>query len=200
MSFYDEKENYEIPSTSGYMKFEDGDNTFRILGSFAEKTAIQGLIYWKTNAEGKRNPVRVPKNPDGTFPTTPTSEFEVNKFGQLDIPKYFWALPVWNYADKKIQILEISQKSILKGIQAYLGNKKWGDPRDYDIIVNKGKEGDKTVYTFTVDPKEPLDASIVDMYLNTKINIKALFKGEDPYLSEDGEGVDPDEVPDDLGK
>jgi hypothetical protein len=184
--FYDKTDNYEIPSTSNYMSWEDGDNKFRILGAFSEGTAIQGMEYWKTVGD-KRTPIRYGKQADGTYKPVPMSELEVNKFGNLDTPKYFWALPVWNYQDKKVQILEITQKSILKSIQQYIGNKKWGDPRDYDIIVNKGKEGDKTVYTVTVDPKEDVEQAIFDQYIQTKINIKALFKGEDPFEVVDDE-------------
>ncbi len=178
--FYDEKDNYEIPSTSNYMKFEDGENKFRILGSFAEKTAIQGIAYWKTIGD-KRTPIRLPKKADGSVPAIPMSELEINKFGNMDLPKYFWALPVWNYQEKKVQILEITQKQILTSIKSYIGNKKWGDPRDYDIIVTRGKEGEKTVYTTTVDPKEELEAMVLEAYSATKINIKALFEGKDPF-------------------
>ncbi|SRR6266496_367462 len=194
MSFYGENESVEIPSTSNYMKWEEGDNRFRILGSFSEKTAIQGLLYWKT-IEDKRKPIRLPKKADGTFPSVPVAELEVNKYGNLDMPKYFWALPVYNYQEKKVQILEISQKGILKGIQAYISNKKWGDPRDYDVIVNRGKEGEKTVYTVTVDPKEKLDDSIIDSYLAMNINIQALFTGDDPFAQKDDSEEIANQVP-----
>lgn len=188
MSDFYGKEEVEIPSTSNYFKFEDDDNVFRILGSFSEGSAIQGLEYWKT-ADNKRVPVRLAKKADGTFPSVPISELETNKFGDLDIPKYFWALPVWNYAEKKVQILEITQKTVLKGIKAYIANAKWGDPRDYDIIVNRGKEGEKTVYTVTVNPKEKLDKAIVEQYTNININIKALFEGEDPFATDESNDI-----------
>ena len=184
-------EDTEIPSISNYMRWEDEDNTFRILGAFSDGTAIQGMEYWKTNEKNKRVPIRYGKKEDGTYPSVAISELEENKFGDLDIPKYFWAVPVWNYAEKRVQILEITQKSIIKGIKAYIANSKWGDPREYDIIVNKGKEGEKTVYTVTVNPKEKLDKSIIEQYTNSNINIKALFKGEDPFSAE---GKDESEV------
>lgn len=186
--FYNNEENYDAPETSNYMSFEEGDNKFRILGSFSERTAIQGMLYWKT-IEGKRKPVRYAKNDDGTYPTVAMSELEVNKFGELDTPRYFWALPVWNYQAKKVQILEIKQKTIINAIKAYIGNKKWGNPKDYDIIVTRGKEGEKTVYTVTVDPKEPVEESIIDAYVAINIKIQALFKGEDPFAGEDNSSL-----------
>lgn len=189
MSDFFGNENVEIPATSNYMSFEDGDNRFRILGSFSNKTAIQGLIYWKT-IDKQRKPIRVHKDAQVAL-----SELEVNKFGDLDKPKYFWALPVYNYQDKRIQILEITQKTILKYITKVIENPKWGDPREFDFIVNRGKEGDKTVYTVTNDPKESLDPQIEKEYKAMKININALFQGEDPF-DINTEEIDVNDVPD----
>jgi hypothetical protein len=179
--FYNKNESYEIPTTSNYFKFQEGDNRFRILGAFSEGTAVQGLLYW-TTIDNKRKPIRLAKRTDGTFPTVPVSELETNKFGEIDIPKFFWAMPVWNYAEKKIQILEITQKTILKYIKKVIENTKWGDPREYDFIVNKGKEGEKTVYTVTNDPKEKLEDAIVNQYIATPITITNLFSGDDPFV------------------
>lgn len=179
--FFAKEESYDIPSTSNYMKFEDGDNQFRILGSFADGTVIQGIEYWKT-VEGKRKPIRLAKQLDGTFPSVPMSELEINKYGDQDMPRYFWAMPVWNYQDKKVQILEITQKTILNYIKKMVSNSKWGDPINYDFIVTKAKgKNDKVEYTVTNNPKEAMPGEIMDTYKNTFINIKALFDGEDPF-------------------
>lgn len=183
-SFYDDTKTYDIPSTSNYMKFEEGENKFRIMGSFRNQTAIQGLEYWKTE-NGKRKPVRLARKEDGTFPSVPVNELEINSYGEPDRPRFFWAFPVYNYADNRIQILEISQKTILKSIQAYIQNPKWGDPREYDIIVTRGKEGDKVTYTVTVDPKEKLSKPIVAQYETTFINMQALFTGDDPFMMDE---------------
>lgn len=182
--FYDAKQSYDIPSTSNYMKFEEGDNKFRIMGSFKNQTAIQGLEYWKTE-NGKRKPVRLARKEDGTFPAIPVQELEINSYGEAERPRFFWAFPVFNYSDNRIQILEISQKTILKSIQAYIGNPKWGDPREYDIIVTRGKEGDKVTYTVTVDPKEKVSKEIAELYNTTFINMHALFSGEDPFIMDE---------------
>lgn len=180
--FFQKDENYDVPSVSNYMRFEEGENRFRILGAFSDKNAIQGLLYWKTIGD-KRQPIRLKKNANGSFPSVPMSELEMNKFGDLDTPKYFWAFPVWNYNEKKVQILEITQKTILKHLQTVIKNSKWGDPRDYDFIVTKGKEGGKTVYSVTNDPKEKIDEAIVDEFVQMSINMEALFSGDDPFAA-----------------
>lgn len=176
------KEEVNIPVISNYFKFEEGDNQFRILGSFSEKTVIQGIEYW-TTVDGVRKPKRLQKKADGTWPSIDDSELEINKFGDLDRPKYFWAFPVWNYQEKKVQILEINQSTILKYLKKVIANPKWGDPRDYDIVVNRTEENGKTIYTTTNDPKEKLDKSIIETYTNMNINIQALFSGDDPFTT-----------------
>lgn len=173
--FFKKDENYSIPSTSGYMRFEEGENRFRILGSFAEGTAIMGMEYWKT-IDGKRKPIRVKPGV-----SVPVSELEMNTFGELDRPRYFWALPVWNYQEKRVQILEITQKTILSYIKKQAENPKWGDPREYDFTVTRGKENGKTVYTVTNDPKEELPSEIMEQYLAMSINLNALYEGKDPF-------------------
>ncbi len=183
-SFYNTEENYEIPSTSGYFKFEEGENVFRILGAFSEKKAIQGIEYW-TTIEGKRKPVRLAKKADGTFPVVPVDQLETNKFGDLDVPKYFWALPVWDYQEKKVKILEITQKKIIKYIQTMIANPKWGDPREYDLIITKEKSNGKVEYTCSCNPKESLSQEIIEAYGQTPINIQALFTGDNPFEKEE---------------
>jgi hypothetical protein len=185
-NFYSKTEEYDIPSRSPYLKFEDGDTRFRILGAFSEGTAIQGWVYWKTSADGKRKPIRVTKDT-----SIPASEIELNKYGEPDIPKFFWTFPVWNYEAKQVQIAEITQKSILNFIKKQIDNPKWGDPREYDFIVTREKQGEKVVYTATNDPKEKLEADIKKQYESVSINVYALFEGKDPFAAED---ISPEEV------
>src|SRR3990167_6879378 len=191
--FFKKGEDYEIPNISNYMRFEEGDNRFRILGAFSENTAIKGIEYWKT-VDGKRVPVRLHTNQP-----VPVEELEVNQFGDPDVPKYFWALPVWNYQDKRVQILEITQKTILNFVKKQIENPKWGDPRNYDFVVTRTNNKGKTEYTVSNDPKEKLSEDIQKAYKRMYINIHALFEGNDPFRSEgepsesEGEFVDPDE-------
>lgn len=181
-------DDYKVPSTSRYMKFSAGENRFRILGSFADQTAIMGMEYWKTTPEGGRKPVRVEMGIN-----IPLTELEEKEDGELDMPKHFWALPVYNYQEGMIQILEITQKTILNAIKDLSRNKKWGNPLEYDIVVTKTGEKFETKYTVMPDPKEPISEAIQEAKKATKINIVALFSGDDPFKVENEE-VDPDEV------
>lgn len=92
-------------------------------------------------------------------------------------------MPVYNYGAKKVQILEITQKTIQQRIMNLANNPKWGDPAAYDLVVTRTDNGAKTDYTVQPDPKEPVAEEVKKAYQNTPINIEALFAGDDPFLS-----------------
>lgn len=164
--------NYEVPTSSRYMKFEDGANDFRVLGS-----AIVGYEYWKTNKDGSRKPVRVRPNVN-----IPISELEENpQTGELEMPRHFWAFPVWNYKDQRVQILHITQKSIQRSMLTYIKSPKWGDPKGYDYTVIRLNIGGKTSYDVKVSPPSPVPQDAVEEYDQTYINLEALYEGADPF-------------------
>lgn len=178
-------DGYKEPTASNYMRLVDGDNTFRVLSS-----PIMGWEYWKVvvGDDGKevRKPVRKKQGED-----LPQNELEINAEGDLVMPKFFWALVVYNFGDQKIQILEITQKGIRQAIEALARNKKWGNPRDYNILITRTGTGFDTEYMVNPEPKEPIDPEIVKKYEAMKINLEALYStpeypyGGDPFKVEE---------------
>lgn len=172
MSFLPDK--YEIPdSSTGYMKFKQGENKFRVLSS-----AIIGWETW-TEEDGKRKPLR--RKMDNPFSTD-----VVDDPTQI---KHFWAFVVWNYNEEKVQILEITQKGIMKSIKALTSDEDWGDPKTYDIVVTREGEGLETEYQVNPKPKKELDKGITQFYKDLNIDLDALYDGNDPFAIN---------VPDDL--
>ncbi len=160
-------EGYDkIPSTGRYMKLLEGKNVFRVLGS-----AITGWEYW--NTAGKA--VRLRERPSGR-----PADIRTEDDGKEPI-KHFWAFPVWNYADKMIQVLEVTQSTIQNGIKALVDDENWGDPKGYDIAVNKSGSGFGTEYSVLGIPPKPLDAAILDEYQKNAVNLAALYDGGDPF-------------------
>lgn len=193
-------EDYKEPITSRYMKFEEGENKFRILPAKKDKqTLIMGWEWWKTAPDGKRYPCRVNKDQ-----TIPIGEMEVNpKTQELDTPKFFWAFAVWNYKAEAVQILELKQKTIRAAIESLSKNAKWGTPVDYDLNVTQKVEGGKTSYTVTPDPKEKIGSGILEQYELLPVNLEALYgkPGQDPFSSNEilesglmSESIEPNEV------
>jgi hypothetical protein len=160
-------DKYQIPdSNTGYFKFKQDENKFRVLSS-----AIVGYESW-IDEDGKRKPLRWKMD----------EKMSVEKIG--DDPKHFWAFVVWNYQEEKVQILEITQKGIMKSIQSLVSDEDWGDPKNYDIVVTRKGEGLETEYQVNPKPKKELDSGITQFYKDLHINLEALFKGEDPFSSE----------------
>lgn len=154
-------EDYKIP-TKPYMKFEDGENRFRILSS-----PVIGWVDWKDST-----PYRFRMNEKPEKPLT-------------DKPiKHFWVVVVWNYANSRIEILEITQVGIQEAIQSYAKNPKWGHPSGYDIVVTRKGSGINTEYTTIVEPKEPISEKIELAYNDAHINLEAYFTGGDPFAGE----------------
>lgn len=154
-------DDYQLPVTANYMKFQEGENVFRALSS-----AITGYEYF--NRENK--PVRSREMPD--------SAPDMKEGGSV---KHFWAFAVWNYAAKKVQVLEITQSTIMNAMTVYIKNPKWGNPRKYDFIVSKSGAGMTTEYAVSVNPAEELEQSVVDQYSRMTLNLDALYEGNDPF-------------------
>src|SRR3990167_10963883 len=81
-------EDYKVPTTSNYMKLSEGEHTFRVLSS-----AIIGWEYFTTENKPIRSREQFEERPD-----------DLKKDGKIN---HFWAFVVWNYEEKRVQILEI---------------------------------------------------------------------------------------------
>lgn len=159
-------ENYKIPETSNYLKFKEGETTFRVLSS-----AIVGWQYFNTD----NKPVRS-KEPFDEIPA------DLKKGGRIN---HFWAFVVYNVEAKKIQVCELTQRSIMAPIEALIKNKKWGDPKQYDITVTrKGTGLQDTEYSVMPNPASPIQTEVIEKYKKANINLQALFEGLDPFATE----------------
>lgn len=175
-------ENYTVPSSSdGYMKLTQGENRFRVLSS-----AIMGSETWIEEGNS-RKPKRWPFG----------VSVPVEEIGD-DGVKHFWAFVVWNYNAKKVQILEITQKGIMRSIRAMTKDEDWGDPKKYDIVINREGEGKATEYTVSPKPHKELDGAIKRHYEELTINLEALYEGLDPF-AEASKKVE-DDIPADFDK
>jgi len=166
-------EDYKIPASTGnYTKFKDGETNFRILSS-----AVVGYEYWNTD----NKPVRTKE----AFEGTPADiKLEKNKeTGEMRPTKIkpFWAFIVWNYEANRIQIMEIDKITIMNPLKALVDNKKWGDPKGYDITITRTGEGFDTEYQTMPNPHSELDEKIVAEYESKVIDLEKLYTGEDPF-------------------
>lgn len=166
--------DYEVPRKSmNYMRLEEGENRFRVLDA-----PILGWIWWVTGNDGSRKPIRIPS--DQKAPET------VDK----DEIKHFWAMPIWNYGEEKIQILELAQKSIQKAIKNLADDPDWGNPTGYDLVISKSGQKLDTEYQVSPKPAKKLDPGILQLYADMHIDLTALYRGEDPFEASKTEDAD----------
>lgn len=160
--------NYEAPVSEGnYYKLKKGANAFRVIGS-----AVVGYEYWTKDNKPVRAKQLWDEIPsDARLDKVPNTEREEFR------PKFFWAFPVWNYEAKKVQVMQITQKTIREAMEALLANPKWGDPKGYDITVTAVGDGFEREYTVIPDPHTPTPNAVAN------INLEALFTGEDPFAN-----------------
>lgn len=175
MSFFS-----EIPETAGkYLKLKQGENRLRILGP-----SIAGSEGW-TKVEGKKKPIR--KKMGEAFATGEVDESTL---------KFFWAMPIWNYADNKVQAAEFTQKSIMKSLKKLADNKAWGEPTQYDIVITKEGEMMDTEYSLVPEPKSPLEETIKTAWEAVKptFDLNRLFESGDPFTAGEGD-IDISNIP-----
>lgn len=155
-------DDYELPkSDSVFMDIQEGDNKIRVMSP-----AVFGWEGWKDG-----QPTRYPGVEN------PFTEDDVDFDERFKKPNYshFWGFIVWNFADKKIQILQISQRGILKDLIKLVRSEDWGDPRNYSIVITKTVTKQRTEYKAQATPPKPISAEVLQAYKDSTIKLEQLF-------------------------
>lgn len=163
--------NYELKSVSNggnYFKITEDVQEFRILTS-----PIIGWEYFKQEEDWKIKPVRQKE----VFKETPWIKDDSKA-------KEFWAFVVWNHNLKKIQIMELTQRNIMKSIVELTKSEDWADPKEYDMSISKTWKGLDTRYSLTPLPKSRFESD--EEFENAKkeanwVRLEALYDWDDPF-------------------
>ena len=107
-----------------------------------------------------------------------------DRTGEPRLAKHFWAMVVYNYNLKRIQILELTQKTILRTVKGLAKSKEWGSPLGYDLTIVKSGKSFDTTYEVIPSPPRPLSKDVVEVWedANSRVNISLLFTGADPFI------------------
>lgn len=156
------EDDYTPPVSGGnYAKLNDGVNKFRILSK-----PILGWCGW---TGGKPERFTYKNKPERTF-------------DQGKPARHFWAMIVWNYQDKAVQVLEITQYMIQQAIMSLSKSDDWGNPYEYDIVITKTGKEKNTKYTVQPSKPKPLDDEIKKAALDKPIYLDNMFAGADPFV------------------
>lgn len=164
-------ENYEFKeaTTGNYFKIKEEKQAFRILTS-----PIIWYEYFREMGDGKVKPVRQ-KEP---FNWTPKDS------NKDQAPKEFWAFVVYNHTEGKIQIMELTQRTLMKTILDLSHSEDRWDPKTYDLEVSKTWKWTDTKYAMTPLPKSRFESD--DKYnevleASKGVKLEALYEWEDPF-------------------
>lgn len=90
--------------------------------------------------------------------------------------KEFRAFVVRNYDDSQLQVMEITQATIKQQLFEYSKDEDYGDPKTYDIKINRtGKDLETKYQVKPLPPKEFVEKTVID-YAKT-IKLEALYDG-----------------------
>ena len=179
------KDYKEPEAASKYLqKIPEGNTTIRILD-----TPQLGWQGWKdTYKDSKKisSPTRAKLDSEIGYKM---EEFD----NEIRDVKFIWAMTVYNYEEKAIQLWSIHQASIRKQISKLNQNQKWGNPNSYDITINReGKELSNTVYSLQPNPKEDIDPKIWADFLvwQEMFSWDNWWKSEDPFIRKEELNLD----------
>ena len=60
---------------------------------------------------------------------------------------------IWNYNTESLQIMEITQKTIMAQLLALINNPKWKDVKSFDITITRTGKSLETSYSVVPEPK-----------------------------------------------
>ena len=174
----------KAPRGSGgrYMKLAKGDKPvkFRIL----HMPPINGLLKWGAEPGSTKNmPVRVRLGDDFPAGVVWQQDTRPGKSGEAPA-RYFWAMPVWNYGSKQVEVWESTQSTIHEQVKVYIANEDFGDPTTYDFTLTRTDDGAGTSYQLVASPPKPLAAAVQKAWETCQqggFDLTRLYDGGDPF-------------------
>ena len=179
INFFDR--GHEIPDKRNqFMRFESGKNRVRFIGNPVSGFVFFGKVEREDGTETTKPYRRRESEGEFSLEEMINRNARMKKDGEIEGQKYFVMGLVYNYQKQKLQVLEVTQKSILKALKSYVDSEEYGHPSGYDLTIEKSGEGLNTEYTVVVSPPKPLTSEIEDLVGETSCDLQKVFAGEYP--------------------
>jgi hypothetical protein len=174
-------------SGGGYLslsKLPDGGSVrFALLSD----EPLEGYEVWG-QSNGQSKPFRFPEEPTPEDVAVELGDFEPREGrggpGTVDV-KFFIAVPIYNYESGKVQVLQITQKSILKEIDQISQMEDYAELLAWDFTISKKGSGLTTEYTVRPVPRKKGAQEHIDAaWLEAKsegFDITRLMTGGNPF-------------------
>ena len=190
MGFLSKQASAAVTSTGtggGYLslsKLPDGGSVrFALLSD----EPLEGYEVWG-QCNGQSKPFRFSQEPTPEDVAVELGDFEAREGrggpGTVDV-KFFIAVPVYNYESGKVQVLQITQKSVLKEIDQISQMEDYAELLAWDFTISKKGSGLTTEYTVRPVPRKKGAQEHIDAaWLEAKsegFDIERLMTGGNPF-------------------
>jgi hypothetical protein len=91
---------------------------------------------------------------------------------------------VYNYNEEKLQVREVTQNSIKKQLRDLAVDEDFGDPKEYDVKVNRQGKDLETTYMVKAMSKKEFEFKDIETKAS-ELNLDALFTNDDPFIPSD---------------
>jgi hypothetical protein len=191
MPFLSKKASAAVTSSAsggGYLqvsKLSDGGSVrFALLSD----EPLEGYEAWGTSPDGQSKPFRFDFEPTPEEVARELGDFEAREGrggpGTVDI-KFFIAVPVYNFDAGSVQVLSLTQKSIIKELDQISQMEDYEDLLSWDFNLSKKGSGLLTEYTLRPVPRKKGSQEHIDAaWLETKaggFDISRLLTGQNPF-------------------
>lgn len=175
------EQGHEIPDKRNqFMKFVQGKNRIRFISNPVSGFVFFGKVKRDDGTESVKPYRRRESEGEFSLEEMINRDVRMKPDGEIEGQKYFVMGLVYNYQKEKLQVLEITQKSILKALKSYVESEEYGHPSGYDLTIEKKGDGLNTEYTVVVSPPKPLSAEIENLIGETSCDLQKIFDGEYP--------------------
>lgn len=144
---------------------------FRVIGDI-----VSGYFYWQVftkndGSEGKR-PVRSEVFPDDII--NPSSQ---PWDGQPSKPNQFLAMAIYDFADQKIKIWQVTKKAVMKGLIEIELDDDFGEVQDYDFKIKKTGVKMDTEYSLMRLERTELTKEMIELHEEANVNLDDYMNG-----------------------
>ena len=147
---------------------------------------------WGETGEGQVKPFRFSNDPtpdDIQAELGPDYSRRLNRDGTApEAVKFAIAVPVFNHDSGKVQILQLSQKSIIRELDSISQMEDYANLLEWDFVLGKEGNGLNTEYSLRAVPrKKGSDGDIKDSWEDVQaggFDISRLLSGTNPFKEE----------------
>ena len=146
---------------------------------------------WAEGPDGKAKPFRFDQDPSPDDIALALGDFtrRLNREGTGVEPiKFCLALPVYNFETSRVEILQLSQKSLIRELDGISQMPDYEDILAIDFLLGKEGAGLNTEYKLTPVPrKKGADKAITEAWEETRsagFDLSRLLSGADPFKAD----------------